>query len=88
MYTIAHEPAAKNLITADDLSRAPLERPLTEAEVLLTDEVTTQANQVVGAFPETEKRLVEIRAIQLEYNVCRHVMRYFAEGSPSHSSLP
>ena len=87
MYTIAHVPG-KSLVTADALSRAPQERPLTEAEELLTDEVTAQANLVVGALPATEKRLAEIRARQLEDDVCRQVMRYCAEGWPSHPSLP
>ena len=87
MYTIAHVPG-KSLVTADALSLAPQERPLTEAEELLTDEVTAQANLVVGALPATEKRLAEIRARQLEDDVCRQVMRYCAEGWPSHPSLP
>ena len=78
----------KSLVTADALWRAPQERPLTEAEELLTDEVTAQANLVVGALPATEKRLAEIRARQLEDDVCRQVMRYCAEGWPSHPSLP
>ena len=87
MYTITHVPG-KSLATADALSRAPQERPLTEAEELLTDEVTAQANLVVCALPATEKRLAEIRARQLEDDVCRQVMRYCAEGRPSHLSLP
>ena len=87
MYTIAHVPG-KSLITADVMSRAPQGRPLTEAEVLLTDEATAQANLVVDAFPGPEKRLVEIRASQLEDDVCRQVLRYCAEGWPSHPSLP
>ena len=78
----------KSRVTADALWRAPQERPLTEAEELLTDEVTAQANLVVGALPATEKRLAEIRARQLEDDVCRQVMRYCAEGWPSHPSLP
>ena len=87
MYTIAHVPG-KSLVTADALSRTPQERPLTEAEELLTDEVTAQANLVVGALPATEKRLAEIRARQLEDDMFRQVMRYCAEGWPSHPSLP
>ena len=87
MYTIAHVPG-KSLVTSDALSRAPQERPLTEAEELLTDEVTAQANMVVGAFPATDKCLAEIRARQLEADVCRQVMRYCADGWPSYPSLP
>ena len=87
MYTIAHVPG-KSLITADALLRAPQERPLTEAEVLLTDEVTAQANLVEDALPATEKRLAEIRARQLETDVCRQVMRYCADCWPSHPALP
>ena len=49
MYTIAHVPG-NSLVTADALSRAPQDRPLIEAEMLLTDEVTAQANLVVCAY--------------------------------------
>ena len=56
--------------------------------MLLTDEVTAQANLVVGALPATQKRLTEIRGRQLEYDVCRHVMRYCAERWPTHPFLP
>ena len=41
-----------------------------------------------GALPATEKRLTEIRARHLEDDVCRLVIRYCAEGWPSHPSLP
>ena len=41
----------------------------------------------MGGLPATEKRLAEIRARQLEDDVCRRVMRYCAEGWPSHPSL-
>ena len=49
MYTVAYVPG-KSLVTADALSPASQERPLTEAEELLMDEVTAQANLVVGGY--------------------------------------
>ena len=52
MYTIAQVPG-KSLVTGDALSRAPHERHLTEAEVLLADEVAAQANLVLCALPGT-----------------------------------
>ena len=70
-------------ITADGLPRAPQERPLTETEVMLTDEVTAQPNLVMGALLATEKRLAEIRARQLKDDV-----RYSAEGWPCHPFMP
>ena len=85
--TIGHVPG-KSLITADAMWRSPQERPTKEAEVMLTDEVTAQANMVVGALPATEKHMAEIRARQLEDDVCRQVMCYCAEGWPIHPSLP
>ena len=85
MYAIAHIPG-KSLVTADAMSRTPQERPLTEAEELLMDEVTAQANVVVGSLSATEKRLTEIRDRQVEDIMCRQVMRYCAEGWPSHPS--
>ena len=87
MYTIAQVPG-KSLVTADALSRATQERPLTEADELLTDEVAAQANLAVGWLHATEKRLADIRARQLEDDVCRQVMPYCAEGWASHLSLP
>ena len=37
---------------------------------------------VVGGLPATEKRLAEIRARQLEDDVCQQVMGYRAEAKP------
>ena len=71
---------------SDALSLAPQERLyVTSPEVLLTYEVTAQANLVGGAFSATEKRLREIRA---KTTWRRQVMRYCVEGWPTHPSLP
>ena len=75
MYTIAHVPG-KSLVTADALSRAPQERPLTEAEELLTDEVMAQANLVVGALPATEKRLADIQSPKPTTLLSQHLVLY------------
>ena len=40
-----------------------------------------------GALPTTAKRLAEVRARQLEDDVCRQAMRYCAECLPSYPSL-
>ena len=86
-YTISHVPG-KNLVAADALSRSPLVRPLTADESQLAEEVSEQANLVMGQIPATETRLAEIRACQREGEVCRQVMTYCLEGWPTFPSLP
>lgn len=86
-YTIEHVPG-KELITADALSRAPHVRELTISELQFADEVAAHEDFVVGQIPATERRLQEIKEQQQRDEICSQVLRYCAEGWPSHCSLP
>jgi len=52
------------------------------------DEVSEQANLVMGQFKTTEPRLAEIRANEREDEVCRQVMTYCLEGWSTYPYLP
>ena len=69
-YTISHV-HSKNLIAAHALSRSPSVRPLTADESQSAEEVSEQANLIMGHIPAKETRFAEIRACQREDAVCR-----------------
>ena len=60
-HTISHVPG-KNLVAADALSRSPSVRPLTADESQFAEEVSEQADLVMGQIIATETRFEEIRA--------------------------
>lgn len=82
-YTIAHVPG-KQLITADALSRAPLEGPPTAGDLQLEKEVEVFVDCVLSSLPATEKKLEEIKKAQKEDKVCTEVTEYCLTGWPEH----
>ena len=57
-------------------------------ESQFTEEVSQQANLVMGKIPATVTRLAEIRASQQEDEICRQVTTYCLEGKQAFPSLP
>ena len=84
-YTVVHV-LGKNLITADALSRAPVQQP-SGAEEDFTREVEAYVNCVVASYPATDRRLVEIRAQQQEDAVCLKIAAFCIGGWPDKQRL-
>ena len=78
-YTIVHVPG-KQLITADALSRAPLEGPPTAGDLQLEKEVEVFVDCVLSSLPATDKRLEEIKKAQKEDKVCAKVTEHNSQG--------
>ena len=76
-YTISHIPG-KQLVTADALSRAPVESP----DINFSEEVQSFVNSVVTGIPATSKCLERIRQCQAADKVCQEIIRYCNEGWP------
>ncbi|KAK7930380.1 hypothetical protein WMY93_006775 [Mugilogobius chulae] len=63
-FNIIHVPG-KNLVTADALSRAPLAGPPSAGDLQLEKEVEVFVDCVVSHLPATDKRLEEIKYIEI-----------------------
>lgn len=71
-YTIEHIPG-KNPITADALSRAPIQAPPTAEETQLEKDVGAYINQMVEHLPASEGRLAQIRVTQDADSMCKRL---------------
>ena len=80
-YTIEHVPG-KNLVTADALSRAPIQAPPTAEETQLEKDVGAYINQVVEHLPASEGRLAQIRVAQEADSICKRLMDLVQNGWP------
>lgn len=72
----------EQLHTADVLSRASIQRPLTTGEETFVSEIEVYVDSVLEHIPETEVRLVEIEHTLTVEPVCRVIMYYCQEGWP------
>ena len=86
-YDIVHVPG-KSLITADTLSRAPIEHTFTQEESENEAAVTVFVDAVTQSLPATEPRLKEIIERQKTDPVCAKLIRYFEMGWPERQMLP
>ena len=84
-YSIEHLPR-KNLITADALSRAPVQQP-NGAEEHFTQGVEAHVSCVVANLPATDRRLTEIRAKQQDDELCQKVVAFCTGGWPDKQRL-
>ncbi|PFX12686.1 Retrovirus-related Pol polyprotein from transposon 17.6 [Stylophora pistillata] len=73
----------KEQITADTLSRAPIEKNVNE-NIDLVEEVESFTQQIVAGLPATPKRLQDISEAQDQDEVCRMIKKYCLEGWPAY----
>uniref|UniRef100_A0A3P8RZR4 Gypsy retrotransposon integrase-like protein 1 n=1 Tax=Amphiprion percula TaxID=161767 RepID=A0A3P8RZR4_AMPPE len=87
-YKIEHVPG-KNLITADALSRAPIQAPPTMQDKQLEEDVCVSINQILQQLPASESKLAQIRQAQETDNTCRRLKELVQTGWPtSRKALP
>ena len=84
-YTISHVPG-KELVTADTLSRAPVESPPSQSGG--DEEINLYVDSVLAQLPASDIRLREIRERQEEDEVCQQLTEYTREGWPDRHRLP
>uniref|UniRef100_A0A3B3HLM4 Gypsy retrotransposon integrase-like protein 1 n=1 Tax=Oryzias latipes TaxID=8090 RepID=A0A3B3HLM4_ORYLA len=86
-FDIVHVPG-KCLITADTLSRAPVNHTFTPEELNNEAEVKVFVDSVVQCIPATEPRLREIQQKQHSDPVCAKVIQCCKTGWPERHMLP
>ena len=80
--TVVHVPG-KEQITADTLSRAPVDGPDSQ-DTTLVDNVEIFAAQTLDLLPASQKKLLEIRDAQREDAILRQVVQYVQAGWPAY----
>ena len=85
-FTISHIPG-KKLITADTLSRAPLQT-LSTADSQLQDDCDVYVAMTIESLPATEPKLQQIKEALKEDDVCQKVMQFCTKGWPDRVDGP
>ena len=65
----------KALATADDLSRAPIKRPLSEEEQCLEGEVQVSINAIRDSLPASQTKLHQIAEEQQRDHICQQIVQ-------------
>ena len=77
---------AKDLCSADTLSRAPIVGPLNQEEEKLTDDVKAYVNSLIKHLPATEDRLEQLRSQQQQ--VAKQLIANYSDRWLEKSRLP
>uniref|UniRef100_A0A9J7ZHH2 Gypsy retrotransposon integrase-like protein 1 n=1 Tax=Cyprinus carpio carpio TaxID=630221 RepID=A0A9J7ZHH2_CYPCA len=80
--------AGKNLITADTLSRAPLEENPSEADLKREEEVKVCVDHVIQQLPATPTKLAQIKKAQEDDEVCRQLSSLVRTGWEEKKTAP
>ena len=78
-FKIQHVPA-RELVTADTLSRAPLDKQLSKEDDRLNEDLNLYVSHILDSFPATERKLDELRLHQQNDEVCRKLFDFCTEG--------
>ena len=81
-YEVTYVPG-KSKVSADALSRTPVNHPLSVSDIELANAVEEYVVGSVSSLPATEKRLVEIREGQKDDVVISKVREFSLSGWPS-----
>ena len=77
----------KELVIADTLSRAPLEKQLSKEDERRNEDLTLYVSHIVDSFPATERKLDELRLHQQNHEVCRKLFEFCTEAWPDKRKL-
>ena len=77
----------KDLITAETLSRAPVEESQEPHDKSCQYECQAYVNAVMNALPVTDKRLLEIKQAQTDDATCQNIQEFCMHGWPDKAKL-
>ena len=78
-FKIQHVPG-RELVTADTLSRAPLDKQLSKEDDRLNEDLNLYVSHILDSFPATERKQDELRLHQQNDEVCRKLFDFCTEG--------
>lgn len=81
-FSICHTPG-KELITADALSRAPVDPPAPD-----DNEVNAFVDVIMSSLPASPSKLDQIKALYDQDTLCANVIKYCKSGWPEKSEIP
>ena len=84
-FTVSHVPG-KSLITADALSRAPVEQQ--DGQSSTEEEIDLYVQHVFASLPASNTQLERIKEKQEEDEVCQKLKQYCSEGWPERTRVP